>query len=268
MSGYALSGAFSSGILCTMQLLKRKYISIPLAIAVVLGVLYAFGTYTYSGRVSGLYVFGGFFAPVGVKYECTKESLALVEEKFMLPLDFDALSKQQLREFWHFSYYRACLFRAGYDFGGNVIAPSELTPSTDSLHYRNYFAGIDMKVPNGTIISVDNITNPDIEDRLIASQLLVNGATVYVYAYRSYDDADTYDALALSFTHFATSTGEIVGGKVPADTPTVRAFTATDSTGLSGFVTRSPKGRVIQVFGENMSSETITQLLSSLSFIE
>ena len=247
---------------------KRRVACATIALIGVLAVLYVYSTYTYSGRVLSLYVFGGFSAPVQTKYACSKESRALVIEKFKLPLDFDAVSKRELREFWHFSYYRACLFREGYDFGGSSIPKSEIITTNDGLHYRNYFAETDIRVPEGTLIRTNNTTNPDIEDRLIASELLVNNTPLYVYAYRSFDEVHTFDELATSFVHFATTTGSIVGNVNVVEDHGIRVLSATQDDGISGIAFMSPRGRVVEIFGENMNTEMKQSFISSLSFIQ
>lgn len=245
---------------------RARWVKVMGIIAVILVCAYLLSTQTYRGRVLSLYVFGGFWAPVSLKYDCAKESRAKVEEKFTLPLDFDEASKNALREFWHFSYYRECLFDNGYDFGGNPIPDSEIVKRDDGTHYINYFAGTDIIVPDGTTILVDNATNPDEEDRLIASVLLIEGKQVYVNAYRSFDDVNSLDSLSDTFVNFASSTGDIISKEIARSANGADVIAITQDDTYTGFVTYSPIGRVVQVFGSNISDEVRRGIQHSLSF--
>jgi hypothetical protein len=215
-----------------------------------------------------MYVFGGFGAPIALKSTCAKESDKKVDQKFALPLDFDKDSKNALREFWHFSYYRACLFEEGYDFSGNVIKPSTITRHDDGSLYTNYFGGIAFAVPGDTIIIEDNSTNPDLEDRRITSVLKIGEHEVTVLAYRSFDDIDSFDELEDGFMGFSTSTGDIVEKVVRTNQQGANVLSAYQDDGLFGFASVTKKGRIIKVFGKKLPKELLELIESSLVSIQ
>ncbi|MDC1205404.1 hypothetical protein N8083_00990 [Candidatus Pacebacteria bacterium] len=236
--------------------MKRKLIIIALSIFIALSFLYLFVEYTTRGRVMGMYTFGGFKAPISEKINCAKETDKKVAEKFTRPLDFDEESKNALREYWHFSYYRACLFEAGYDFSGNKIPRSTIV--TDTVpRYANYFGGIDFLVPNDTIIIEDNITNPDIEDRRISSHLQIGENDLTILVYRDFDDTDTFADLQKDFVSFSTSTGNVTEQVVVTSETGVSMLRIQQDDGLSGFALIGADGKIIQIFGENLPKELL-----------
>lgn len=169
---------------------KRVFIGVGSAF-LVLVLLYCFLTYTHTGRIAGLYMFAAFKAPISVKMDCIKDTNQRVYDKFLLPLDFTQDAKNGLREYWHFSYYRHCLFEAGYDFYGNEIESPSLTFADGVTIYSNPFGQVRMSFPGEMVLVEDNVTNPDLNDFLIASVLRVGEVDVQVNIDRSYKLADT-----------------------------------------------------------------------------
>lgn len=249
--------------------MNRKTSTIIISTVTVIGILYGLAEHTHSGRILSLYTFGGFKAPVGVKIGCAKETNLRVEEKFTLPLDFDNESKNALQEFWHFSYYRDCLFRAGYDFGGTRILPSTMVSLDESFSlYTNYFGGIKFIVPGSSMLANDNVTDPDTEDRRLTSLIRIGDTTLTVLIYRNYDDLETFQELQTGFPAFSTSTGAIIKQEIFENEAGVNLLFVQQDDGLHGFVTINEQGQVMQIFGHNLPSALLQKIRDSLSFFE
>ncbi len=169
---------------------KRTYL-ILFVIILVLGAGYLFFTKTNRGSSWALYAIAGRHAPLSVKMSCAKETDERVATKFSLPLKFDTKTKNELRGFWYYSYYRGCLFKNGFDFSGNPIPSSTITPQTGkTTQYANPYVGITLSVPQGTIIATDNVLDVDFDDRLHVSQLTFPNGTLVINAYKKVTDPE------------------------------------------------------------------------------
>ena len=219
--------------------------------------------FSHTGRIYGLYIFGGVKAPVTTKISCAKETNTRVYEKFQSPLAFDEESKNALREYWHFSYFRECLFKHGYDFVGNTIKATELVPENGELVYRNHAAGVTFRVPEGSHMVYDNITNPDLDDYLIASLILIKDQSIFVYMDRSYK-VDSNESLRSVFAGF-TSKKDFPSEhltEVTSNTPNALSYEDGD---MFGYVITLPNHHVVTIFGSQEAKPILQQIGSSLA---
>ena len=235
--------------------------------ALVVGGTTVFLNYTYHGHIAGLYAFAAFKAPFDVKTNCIKTTKQKVTDKFALPLAFDEDTKNELREFWHFSYYRACLFEAGYDFYGNKVQPSEIATVDGTTRYINHFMHISFSVPGGTTIIADNLVNPDIDDYVITAKLQTGDHTIIVQADRSYKEVKTLDELAEKFTGFATTTATLIGKQSSTNQAGAAILAAHQENGQFGFITLNPEKFAVTVYGEMLPAELLSQIESSFTFL-
>jgi hypothetical protein len=168
---------------------KRTILGLLLIIFIVfLG--YWFFTKTNRGSSWALYAIAGWNAPFSVKTACATKTDANVSKKFELPLKFDEKTKNELRGFWYYSYYRQCLHKAGYDFSGNPIPPSVITQGAGEItQYSNPYSGITLTVPTGTTITTDNTLDVNFDDRLYVSQLTLPQGLLTINAYKKVEDA-------------------------------------------------------------------------------
>jgi hypothetical protein len=246
--------------------MKKKWVISLGVSAVAFGGVAMFLSFTFQGHILGLYAFAAIKAPLGVKIDCVHETNQKVAQKFTLPLAFDEGTKNDLREFWHFSYYRACLFRAGYDFYGNTITPSEIT-TTDSIpHYVNHFMNISFAVPVGTTILTDNQTDPDIDDYVITSKLQTEDHTIIVQADRSYKEVSTLPELEAKFTGFSTTTATLTGKTTSKNQAGTAILAAHQENGQFGFISLNPQKLAVTVYGEMLPAELLAQIESSFTF--
>jgi hypothetical protein len=230
--------------------------------------LYVLATQTVRGRVLTMYTGGGFFAPVGTKVSCAKETDQKVAQKFTLPLNFDQDSKDMLREFWHFSYYRACLFEAGYDFGGRKVSHSEIIDENGKLIYKNHFAKISFEVPPGTTILTDNVTDPDMDDYVIASSLQVGTDVVIVQADRSKKSVADLKELEAGFTGFATTSATVLGKNYMTSQTGSAILAAHQDDAQFGFLSFTPNKLAISIYGKLLPQPLLTMIESSFTFID
>ena len=231
-------------------------------------VLYVLGTKTMTGRILSLYAFGGFWATPSIKWTCAHEATNRVAEKFTLPLKFDEATKNELREFWHFSYYRACLFEKGYDFGGRIIKRSTVEPMGTNARYTNYFGGFTLEASSTMRILEDNAVDPDIEDRRVSSAILVNDSPVTVLAFRTYETANSLDTFEPFFEHFSSSTGSAISSERTTNSHGIETIVREQDDGLYGFAALIPStGRFMQVFAPTENRELIDSLRNSLTLL-
>lgn len=236
------------------------------SVVLVLVLVYMFLSFTHTGRVWGLYAFAAFKAPVAVKVDCVKDTNDRVYDKFLSPLKFSEKAINDLREYWHFSYYRHCLFENGYDFYGNAIKPTTLTSSDGVSIYRNPFGKIYMEIPGEAALIVDNITDPDQNDFLVSSVLQIGEVALQVVVDRSYKLADA----AMLREGFAGFEGQIL-----FPSPHVQWVTS-EANGvhyfadgpLYGAVVLVPERHIITVYAKLEDKELIDAIARSIEVIE
>lgn len=217
---------------------------------------------THDGRVLGLYSFAALRAPFDAKMTCAKETNIRVAQKFEAPLNFDEDSKNALREFWHFSYYRECLFKAGFDFYGNPIEPASLTPGSNGGYtYKNPFAGIQFTTDEPTTLVYSNITNPDLDDYTIASLLMVTGEPISVHFDRSYKQA-TREEFAAAFAGFESKEGftSETLERLP-DVGDILHYTDGD---LVGYVVHFPNDHIVTIYGQKSAEPILEKIAGTI----
>lgn len=247
--------------------MSKKIIVVITAVPILLLIFGALWmNYTHQGRVFGLYAFAAFKTPLDIKMRCIEETNDRVYEKFLLPLAFDEESKNALREYWHFSYYRQCLFKAGYDFYGAPIPPTELTAVNDTYVYKNHFTDISFTTATTTSIVYDNTTDPDNDDYTVGSQLLIGSETVTVNFDRSYKvkDLAALEPIFAGFVEKIDFTSPTLV-KLPSPRPDILAFENTDQF---GYVLIIPDNHIITIYGKNSARSTIESLVDSITIIE
>lgn len=246
--------------------MTRKNILLAVAIPVtiiVAGSLWL--NYTHEGRILGLYTFAAFKAPLTNKITCAQVTNARVEDKFLLPLNFDQASKDALREYWHFSYFRECLFKAGYDFYGNKIAPTEVSEMNGVQEYKNYFADISLQSNTPITIVKDNVTNPDFDDYIIASQLSLDGKLFTINYDRSYKvkDISTLEPIFAGFESKEKFTSPNLK-KVSSPRPDVLTY---EDGNLFGYVLVIPNDHIVTIYGDLGSKETLESIVHSITIL-
>ncbi|MCB9810836.1 MAG: hypothetical protein H6779_00955 [Candidatus Nomurabacteria bacterium] len=246
--------------------MKKVLVYGVLPIAVFLIVLYVLASFTHTGRVWSLYFLAAPKAPLAVKYDCIKETNQKVYDKFLLPLEFDEVSKNDLREYWHFSYYRACLFKAGYDFWGNEIPPTSLLQKDSHTEYTNYFADISLTLPPQTKLALDNEVNPDHDDYIIASILELDGNEIYINVDRSYKPANMA-TLKNEFAGFQ-SQKDFKSPDLVFQSETKENVAAFSDGKLYGYVVLIPNRHIVKIYTDKDGSETLDQIMTTFKTIE
>lgn len=236
------------------------YTGIPVAI-IALSALWL--QTTHDGRVLGLYSFAALRAPFDAKMTCAKETNIRVAKKFEAPLNFDEDSKNALREFWHFSYYRECLFKAGFDFYGNPIEPASLTPTgNDRYTYKNPFAGIEFTTDQPTTLVYSNITNPDLDDYTIASLLMVSGEPISVHFDRSYKQTSR-DEFTTAFAGFESKEGftSETLERLPDAGDSILHYADGE---LVGYVIHFPGDHIVTVYGQKSAEPILEKIATTI----
>lgn len=248
--------------------MKRKLMVSAAVLIALLGTIYILAEHTSRGRVVSLYAFGAIKAPLVTKIACASDTDARVTEKFKQPLNFDPASKTALREYWHFSYYRECLFKAGYDFYGNKILASTLSSvDSETSRYTNHFGNISFTVPAGTTIKADNITNPDMDDYVITSILKIGEYDVIVQFDRSKKEAVDLAEINDTFTGFSTTTAAIVNKSTATNQSGSVIMSVHQDDATFGLLSFTPEHLVVSIYGEKLPIEILNQIESSFTFV-
>lgn len=242
---------------------KKSFVLSAASPILILILLALWLNYTHLGRISGLYIFSAFKAPIESKWRCAIETNARVADKFMKPLNFDQESKLALREYWHFSYYRECIFKAGFDFYGNAILPTTLEVEGEGLRYTNNVAKVSFILPREATLLYDNATDPDIDDYLISSRLLVGDAEILVYIDRSYKVADL-EALTPIFAGFEAKEG-FRSLTLKSTVSPIAGVGAYEDNDYFGYVVVIPNQQIVKIFGKKTNRSLIESLITSVS---
>lgn len=246
--------------------LKHKKIIAALLILLLLGLGgYWFFYKTVRGNSLALYLAGGWHAPIGVRYNCAKETDAKVSEKFLKPLNFDRESKNLLKNFWYYSYYRGCLFKNGYDFSGNPVPKSLLTAATSEMVYENRYAGLNFFLPLNSEILSDNLLNVDLDDRLFVSEFNTPAGNIMLYYYTKSDDFQTLEDLGLKFQNIPQTLGKVIKKEIRATPSEISYIKADQDDGNIGLIFLTPEKHLIILFGQGPSVPTLESAINSFS---
>jgi len=245
-----------------MPLTKKKKIIISgttVLIAMLIG--YWFFYHTVRGGAFAVYIFGGIHAPLSVKWECGAITDANVEKKFMLPLLFDEKTKNELRGFWYYSYFRQCLYNNGYDFSGNVVPDSNISENT----YSNSYGGFSFSVPEKTTLTSDNKLDVDFHDQLLVSTLTMGSETLFIHAYLKNDDFKTFDDLKTNLQYISLSKADIENSDIVKNAQGAEVLRVRDIEGTEGIVFLTPSLHVVYIFGGPTLKGTLDVIASSIS---
>jgi hypothetical protein len=263
MSGGEVSG---QSVFCYTKFMKKILYFGVLPLILLMVVLYCLSMYTHTGRVWSMYAFASFKAPFAVKQECIKETNQKVYDKFLQPLDFNTEAKDALREYWHFSYYRACMFTAGYDFWGDEIEPSSLVSEAGETYYRNPFAKVSFVVLPETNIIVDNAINPDLDDYIVATTLQIGEADVMVRMDRS-NKLQSVNELSEAFAGFDSQKDFKSKDLEPVVSGVTDALAFRDGA-YYGYAVLIPDHHIVSIFGDNSAQSLIDQIVSTIEVLE
>ena len=244
---------------------RRKW---GLRVLVVLGVLlssYWYFGHTVRGGSISLYVVGGWHTPLKVKWGCAQETDQRVVTKFELPLNFDQTSKNELKGFWYYSYYRQCLYNHGYDFSGNPVPPSTVTLTSGVSLYTNQYGGFSITAPDTVTINSDNLLNVDDNDQLLTSLLTVGTTSIGVHVYLTPEDFPTYESILNTMETLPQSLTPLVSKQENVSMNGTKFVRATDAEGAEGFIFLTPSNHLVYVFGESITKNTINALSQSVT---
>lgn len=243
--------------------MRRRYqiASIALFIVAVVGVSgYVFFMKTLRGNSLALYMVGGWHAPLGVRYDCGKETDVKVHDKFLQRLDFDTHSKNLLQNFWFYSFYRQCLYNHGYTFKGNSVLPSSVQ---DTL-YRNELLGVTMTVPAGSTITKDNALNVEFDDQLFVSELHAPAGDMHVQVEVSHPQIHTFDDALGFVTHIPGTQGTIVTKEPMKNVHNIPYLFITQDNDTVGIVAVGEHGKVVVLYGDSSMVQVLHNSVDSL----
>jgi hypothetical protein len=246
---------------------KKTIIAVS-TVAVVSLAGYWFFFKTLRGNSLALYAVGGWNAPLSIRYNCGKQTDAAVYEKFLRPLKFDEPTKDLLKNFWYYSYYRDCLYKHGYDFKGNPVPKSSIVVAGATAVYSNNNAGFTFTVPPETTITTDNALDVDFDDYLLASTLQTKNGLIQVHYYTKITQYENFDVLNEKFQSIPTTNGKVVSKTIAQIKDGTKDLHVTQDDGNRGFVAQTAAGHVIVVFGQEAVQDAITSIENSLQMLK
>lgn len=243
--------------------MKHPLILGLLSLLILGGVGYWFFMHTNRGSSLALYAFGGLHAPLSVKWECAMTTDLWVEEKFSLPLAFDEKTKDSLRGFWYYSYYRQCLFDHGYDFDGRQVPQSTLGSGGD---YTNPYLGISFTLPTTLSLVTDNKLDVDLNDKKIFSSFVNDNAAVAIHAYLPNDEIPSVEDATKKFSELDGTASPIeTTERIMQNDHELMKLTQADGTKSVMFMT--PEKSVVQVLVLDFNGENILErIIETLRF--
>ncbi|MBP9749437.1 MAG: hypothetical protein KBD21_01805 [Candidatus Pacebacteria bacterium] len=247
---------------------KRKIYATIGVITLLIGASYGYFKHTAHGRLAGLYLVGGWSAPSDVRALCKTESLARVVELFTLPLDMSEDAKQGLREYWHYSYYRECLYHAGYTFMGKPLAQSTLSTSTPNgnLRYTNPLAGISILLPTDATLVTSNELDVTFDYRLLRSTLRFATTTLMVDTYTEHQFIRTFDDLPLYLDHFPASQSAFLQNERRTTPAGIPFMYVEDEDHLCGALFVTPEAHIVHIYAACADRDTVLSATDTLKF--
>ena len=246
-----------------MNSTKKRNILITVgSIIIAVMMTYWFFYHTVRGSSFAVYIFGGWHAPLSVKWECGPITDLNVEEKFNRPLKFDQKTINDLKGFWYYSFFRQCLFDRGFDFKGNKVPESTIQEST----YTNPYGGFSFAVPLGTTLASSNKLDVNFHDQLLTSDLNVGGNSIFVHVYLKSEDFKTFSDLEQKTEYISLLNKVAIEDKATLDNPHgVQILRVRDVEQTEGVIFLTPDLHVVVVFGPAQLKDTIDTIASSIT---
>lgn len=248
-----------------MKLVKNQQFRIVIFSFLIAGIIgYWFTMHTVRGSSFALYVIGGWHAPLGVKWKCAAKTDLTVDKKFTLPLLFDQKTKNELKGFWYYSYYRQCLYDSGYDFKGNAIPKSTITEGV----YTNPYGGFSFSVPVNTSLMSDNVLDVDFHDQLLVSMLKTDKAELSVHMYLKDTDITTFINLSDTLKNISLQTAPINAREIFENANGLQLLRVTDTDGTEGIIFMTPDLHIVHIFGPLSLKNLIDAIALNLTVAE
>jgi hypothetical protein len=244
---------------------RAKVIMSILFFAAIFGGGYWFLMHTARGGSLALYAIGGRGAPAALHLACAEEADPRVNSKFELPLAFDEATKDQLKGFWYYSYFRECLFENGYDFKGNTVAPSTITAKGEVSFYENKYMGFSALVPAHTTLALDNALNVDFDDSLFFSLLRIDSGKAAIEAYTKRDPFTSFDTLRDQYVMNPLTKTPIVDIATRTSIHNVQMLYITEANASTRLVFMGTNGRVISISTKDIPAQTLEAIASTIS---
>ena len=244
-----------------MKQSKQKISVIVFTITLILGITIFFFTSTLKGRSLSLYAVGGWGAPLTTRLSCASKTNERVDEKFLQPLNFDKKSKNAIKEFWYFSYYKECLFEEGYRFNGEAVPSSSLV---DAI-YINNFAGIKFTIPKNATLTQNNVLDVEFDSRLYRSEITSEESSIFIHTYLEHEDFKTETDLSNNLEHFSTTEGSILEKETIISAENVNLIKINQDDGMNGIAFITSEGHVVHIFGEHIPEQDLETIINTLT---
>jgi hypothetical protein len=177
-------------------------------------------------------------------------------------------AKQALREYWHYSYYRECLYRAGYTFLGKPLARASLTPTEDGAsRYDNPLAGASIIVPGSTTLATSNVLDVTFDYRLLRSTLLMGTTTVFFDTYTEHQFIRTMADLPNYLDHFPASQSAFIVSEPRTTATDIPYLYVEDGVGMCGALLVTPDAHILHFYAACADRDRVLATVDTLAFV-
>ncbi len=223
-----------------------------------------FFMYTHVGKILSTYAVGGFFAPLSVRADCINETDEQVENKFARPLRMNKDGITALREYWHYAFYRQCLYNQGYSFLGRPLPSSIFTNGA----YSNALAGFSTTLPIEGVLLHDNLLNVEMDYRLYKSEFTVGTSSLQLAFYTSFDDVHDQSSLTKQLHSILDRSEADLTAQPGVSNKSIdyTAFATADQQCGAAFYT--PHEHIVILAYSCSDSELYNQSIDTLSYFE
>lgn len=223
-----------------------------------------FFMYTHVGKIWGTYAVGGFFAPLSVRADCISETDEKVENKFARPLRMNEDGITALREYWHYAFYRQCLYNAGYAFSGKALPSSSLINGI----YSNALAGFSTTLPIESALLHDNLLDVEVDYRLYESEFTVGTSSLKLALYTSFDDVQDQASLAKQLPSILDHSETDLTIQPAVSSKSIDYHTFATRNQQCGAAFYTPHGRIIILAYSCSDRELHSQTVDAISYFE
>jgi hypothetical protein len=192
---------------------------------------------------------------------------ARVAEKFSNPLTMSDDAREGLAEYWHYSFYRNCLYNRGYGFTGVTLPRATLAVDVGGVTYTNPFGGITLSLLPGTTLDRDNVLDVTYDYRLLRSSLVRGTTTVVLDVYVSDERITSFEDLEQNLAHIHTTQASTTQVAVRTTAAGTR-YLAVDDGVYCGGVLMTPHKHIIDLYALCSTESYVETLIESVRFTQ
>jgi hypothetical protein len=180
----------------------------------------------------------------------------------------DEAGRTGLAEYWHYSFYRNCLYNAGYSFLGKPLPQATLLSGATDVRYTNPLAGATLSLPSGTTQELDNVLDVNFDYRLLRSSFLVGTSTIVFDTYTTHEYIHSLADVPMYLDHLPTTGGSIFESKERTNLLGTPYLWVEQNDGYCGGIVVTPVEKILHLYAPCSERKLINQILDSLTITD